>query len=135
MPDTREALAQLLINELVFPQRAYLLTDAILTEFLVVPRSDIVSTEYGTRYSDGDVFGNQDRGRVVRLAERLHGVEAVQRPLLPWSVIPLPEDGEPTPADAKAEEDTTVRCDRCEELGAYCGHPLPEGGGTDYDRL
>lgn len=35
---------------------------------------------------------------------------------------PLPEDG------------TTVRCDRCEELGAYCGHRLPEDGDTDDDR-
>lgn len=67
--------------------------DVLLEEYLVVPRSDIVSTEYGMRYSDGVVFGNRDRGRAVRVAERLHEVEAVQRPLLPWSVIPLPEDG------------------------------------------
>jgi hypothetical protein len=70
------------------------LADLINAEFLVVPRSDIVGTEYGWRHPNEpfaepcyhDALTEPD---ARRLAGRKG--EALQRPILPWSPIPLPE--------------------------------------------
>lgn len=71
--------------------------DAILATHLVVPRSDIVGTEYGIRYTSEDGKASTwpskatSRAEVVEL--RQPGVTVLERPVLPWSPIPLPEDG------------------------------------------
>jgi hypothetical protein len=104
MSDIREALAHAILVNAMCPGQEYIATrvaDAILAEFLVVPRSDIVGTEYGI--SDQT---NTDVQFVGRRAEAIEGARwrrrfpgtseacAHERPVLPWSPIPLPEDGE-----------------------------------------
>lgn len=80
--------------------------DALLAEFLVVPRSDIQGYEYAHQYSSpvGGVwtYPADSREHVLgKVAHRRNGdprpevtYTALERPILPWSVIPLPEDGE-----------------------------------------
>lgn len=65
---------------------------------LVVPRSEIVGTEYGWRHPNPQAgadalceHGALTEGDARRLAGNWG--EAVQRPIPPWSVVPLPEDG------------------------------------------
>lgn len=89
----------------------YAVADAILATHLVVPRSDIVATEYGVRQYRHDRAGwhverASSRDGAVAAAQHEHydddfegrpRTQAVERPLIPtppWSVIPLPEDGE-----------------------------------------
>jgi hypothetical protein len=72
----------------------------IAAEYLVVPRSDIVGTEYGMRYTSEEGRTNTwssntaNRAETIRLAESDGSgrVAAMERPILPWSPIPLPED-------------------------------------------
>jgi hypothetical protein len=76
--------------------------DALLATYLVIPRSDIVGTEYGWRASpDGNVRPRPSRDAAFEAVAHVRasgGVwahsEAVQHPVLPWSVIPLPKDGD-----------------------------------------
>lgn len=81
------------------------LAEDVLAEFLVVPRADIVGTEYGYRSSDEDlacltddrkdaINGALGRRQWQRDAMFQPTAEAVERPSLPWSPIPLPEDGD-----------------------------------------
>jgi hypothetical protein len=109
--DTREALAQLLarsrrgvtarVNDNDLHQ-----ADDVLAEFLVVPRSDIQGIQYGWRNFDehGGEWVWTCASREVAVADassarrrdRARGrdpkAEALERPILPWSVIPLPEE-------------------------------------------
>lgn len=78
---------------------------------LVVPRSDIVGTEYGVEQYRHDFGWHVERAfsrdGAIAAAEREHydddfegrpRTRAVERPVLPpppWSPVPLPEDGEP----------------------------------------
>jgi hypothetical protein len=84
--------------------------DLIAAEFLVVARSDIVGTEYGWQCTTVDglpkakqrVPGGRESAirdaRRVRRNQEAEGlapdVELLSRPVLPWSVTPLPENGE-----------------------------------------
>lgn len=107
---TRDALAKLIdqllgdgdtaVREFMARQTA----DAIVERFLVVPRSDIVGTEYAVRHiaSDGHEaeYSRASRLWAVEDARAWHldlnsggRMDAIERPVLPWSVIPLPEDG------------------------------------------
>lgn len=77
----------------------YHLTELISAEFLVVPRSDIVGTEYAYRHApDMPVFrgtGSADaatqRAAKVREAQQRRGwvprAEALERPVLVWKPI------------------------------------------------
>ena len=82
--------------------------DAILAEFLVVSRDSIVGTEYAAQWADP---GHEPRtlpesGKEAALADAAHfrrvqqnkglpvNARAVERPVPPWSVIPLPDNGE-----------------------------------------
>lgn len=72
------------------------LVDALLSEYLVVPRSEIAGTEYGWRHlwkgrQCEHVSASFAEAR--RLAEA-NDVPILQRPVLPWSVIQTAEDGE-----------------------------------------
>lgn len=79
------------------------LAAAVDPEFLVVPRSDIVGTEYSWQheYMPGQWMtkypaGSPDQARAMAAA-RLYchdsgDTRAVARPVLPWSPIPLPEE-------------------------------------------
>lgn len=81
--------------------------DAILAEFLVVPRSEIVGTEYGWQYllnGQWQTVSTEDRQQAIdnaayqrdsEGAEWAAPARAVERPIPPWSVIPLPESGGP----------------------------------------
>lgn len=67
---------------------------AILAEFLVVPRSDIVGTEYALEpYPGAPLELYSDRAVVIDVGERC-GLRALERPDLAWSVIPLPEEAD-----------------------------------------
>lgn len=66
--------------------------DAILAEFLVVPRSDIVGTEYAYSPAPGHVLTPDDRDPVVWMASHRGGA-VVLRPVVAWQPSPLPEDG------------------------------------------
>lgn len=87
---------------------AFAAVDAILATYLTIPRSDIVGTEYGWRYSeagqqartwiapDRDIATREAywlRSRQIEMG-RVPDAEPLSRPVLPWSVIPLPEEGE-----------------------------------------
>lgn len=87
------------------------LTEQLLAEFLVVPRSDIVGTQYGWRYAER---AELDEPLEIPVATRLDvaiaavrhiqqsreltgwtgmpAPELLARPILSWSIIPLPED-------------------------------------------
>lgn len=81
------------------------LADALLSEFLIVPRSSIQGWEYGVRSTvagqldDLPVAGGRDRAAEFvekrRIAQtRLKGSSdavLIQRPILPWQI---PEDGD-----------------------------------------
>jgi len=76
--------------------------DAVLAEFLVVPRSDIQSTEYSYRHrlpASGQWCSHLERSRAEALSaagsvptgETEWGTteaEALERPVLPWTPIP-----------------------------------------------
>lgn len=67
------------------------LAEQLIAEFLVIPRSD---TEYGWRNGpSGQVCPRGERDWALLTAHK-RGGEAVERPALPWSVIPVPEDGD-----------------------------------------
>lgn len=86
------------------------LADMIAEQFLVVARSDIVGTEYGWQCTTVDglpkakqkVPGGREAAirdvRRVRRNQEAEGlapdVELLSRPVLPWSVTPLSENGE-----------------------------------------
>jgi hypothetical protein len=98
MSDTREALARAILVNAMCPGQEYIaarVADAILAEFLVVPRDSIVGTEYGWRQERGWSVVVAHSLDAIRHWEETKGGEAVTRPDLPWSVIPLPENGEP----------------------------------------
>lgn len=80
-----------------------------LDEFLIIPRSDIVGTEYGVRYSEyaeapavvREDFTLEEAASLVRSIRwrqeanrRTPNAELLSRFNPPWSVIPLPEDGQ-----------------------------------------
>jgi hypothetical protein len=82
--------------------------ELIAAELLVVPCSDIVGTEYGWRYAEEgqppttwkvpegeDLAVREVRHirRVQREQGKAQNAELLSRPVLPWSVTPLPEDG------------------------------------------
>lgn len=106
---TREVLAELLARSRRGITARVNDTDrhqagAILAEFLVVPRSDIVGTEYGWRRApDCIAHLTETRAEAIESAMNLRPAgpawsraEAVERSaVLPWSPIPLPEDGQP----------------------------------------
>ena len=69
--------------------------DALLAEFLVIPRSDIVGTDYAVEADDvqpPEYYS--DRASAANVAAR-RGLRALERPVLPWSVIPLPAEAKP----------------------------------------
>lgn len=74
---------------------------------------EIVVSESGTVYSAQQWPPNHNTHHIGTAA--YDAIAAAVR-------MPPPEDGEPTPAE---QEDTTVRCFSCDELGTYCGHGLP----------
>lgn len=95
MADPRESIARLLMDWGCDDESAGQCVSQLLAEFLVVPRSDIVGTEYGWVH---DIHGERcehtdlSKEDALRLAGRMG--EAIERPVLPWSSpIPLPEDG------------------------------------------
>lgn len=99
---TRDRLTALLMpRENWHPDDLADAVDAILAEFLVVPRSEIVGTEYGWRSGpDANVRDAPTRDQAIRQAARARAAggvwsnsEAVEH-VIAWSVIPLPEDGE-----------------------------------------
>jgi hypothetical protein len=92
---------------------------------LVIPRSDIVGTEYGWRQERGWSVVVAHSLDAIRHWEETKGGEAVTRPDLPWAVIPLPEPVE------------YVGGCTCDSPGGEFGHrtgcgyepaPLPENG-------
>ncbi|MFJ4653786.1 hypothetical protein ACIP5Y_21175 [Nocardia sp. NPDC088792] len=63
------------------------LAGVIEAEFLVVPRSDVIGTEYGWRLS-GDEGPQRNSERMWALADaEINAGEAVQRPALAWLPI------------------------------------------------
>ena len=115
MSDIRKALAQLLDGY------ATHLADLIEAEFLVVPRSGVVKTEYGWRRSPSDtnVGPRKDREAAVFTAEN-RGGEAVERPSVPWSVIPR--------AAVAPCSDCGLPDGRQDVCRTCHGRPIPEGG-------
>lgn len=109
MSDQREALVQAIVHATeanwdIAEGHAGLsaLADALLAEFLIVPRSDIQGYEYGVRSTRGGTraFVARDSA-VVFLAKRREAqirvvgssdAEVVERPILPWA--PSPEGGD-----------------------------------------
>lgn len=82
---------------------------ALEARYLVVPRSDIVGTEYGWRFAElgmpEETWLAEDRSAAVGVVRSLQreqardpiprpGPQLLERPRLAWSVIPLPEDGD-----------------------------------------
>jgi hypothetical protein len=100
MADIREALAQLLWEHIDFREDDVAgAPDAILAEFLVIPRTE-VTTEYGVVGRNGIlVERNALRAEVARhravhiWALPLEAASYRQLWAGPWSPIPLPEDG------------------------------------------
>ncbi len=93
----RGALARTIVRTVMCQGQEYIAlraVDAILAEFLVISRSDVVGTEYGWRNSLSDQVCPRGERDWALLTARKRGGEAVERPRLPWSVIPLPEDGQ-----------------------------------------
>lgn len=96
-------LAEIISNALVSHGQHYAgltAAAAILERFLVVPR-DQVTTEYGVLYSSGENHRAIDRDNaatIVRSDRKHPGVvrdydpKLASRLVLPWTVIPLPED-------------------------------------------
>ncbi|WP_043737778.1 hypothetical protein [Nocardia asiatica] len=83
--------------------------DMIGMQFLVVPQSDVVGLEYGWRYAEEgqppttwkvpegeDLAVREVRHirRVQREQGKAQNAELLSRPVLSWSVVPLPEDGD-----------------------------------------
>ncbi|WP_306365475.1 hypothetical protein [Nocardia sp. CC227C] len=65
-----------------------LLADAVLAEFLVVPRSEVDGFEYGWRARPGDrVHPRDDRDAALLTAQR-RGGEGVERAALAWTPLP-----------------------------------------------
>ncbi|WP_280465976.1 hypothetical protein [Nocardia brasiliensis] len=149
MSDTREALKDVFRAEYAkLPPGEYptgrALIDAILAEFLVIPRSEITGTEYGWRTVGRGVMKVDSRDEAIETARGIrelrrgrgepHDVEAIERPALPWSVIPLPE----CPSIAmdvghawQADVDTPPGVVGCAVCPATTQWPLPEDGDTD----
>lgn len=95
MSDPREALVQAMLsydaNGLteVPSARGWAehVAAAVLREFLVVPRSDIMGMEYGWRL-DADDGVQPNSAPMWALADaELNGGEAVERPVLQWTPI------------------------------------------------
>lgn len=123
MSDPREALARVISDHqltgrisigctgclglefMTSVEHAAHVADMIAMQFLVVPQNEIVGVEYGYRYSDEDlacltenredaIEGARQTLAWQRDAMNQLSAEVVARPSLPWSVIPLPADGE-----------------------------------------
>jgi hypothetical protein len=102
--DIREAVADLLAKHInFFDDDLADAPDALLERFLVVPR-DQVTTEYGVLYSNGESQRAVDHDNAAMIARidrkhpgivRDHNPQLASRSVLPWTVIPLPEDGDP----------------------------------------
>ncbi len=124
MSDIREALARVILVNSMCPGQEYLArheADAILAEFLVVPRSDIVGTDYGVE-ADAHLPPEYHLDQAVAVDEaRRRGVRVLKRPRLPWSVIPLPEAVTPC-SDCGYPEGRQADCLTCK------GVPIPEDG-------
>lgn len=76
------------------------LIDMILERFMVVPR-DQVTTEYGVLYSSGENHRAIDRDNAATIVRgdrkhpgfvRDYDPKLASRLVLPWTVIPLPEE-------------------------------------------
>lgn len=77
--------------------------ELIEAAFLVIPHSEIHGTQYGVRYTTQwgeNVAVQADKAQALRRAPELAAqypsltVDAVERPVPPWSAIPLPKDGQ-----------------------------------------
>ncbi len=102
--ETRDALAVMLDQLLGDPERdtatreflARETANAILATFVVVPRSDIVGTEYGWRRSEGDVEVNgPDLGELRSYIREVTGQDAglyFEHLTRRLAVIPLPAE-------------------------------------------
>lgn len=109
------------------------LAELISREHLVVPRSDIVGTEYGYRYQDpkysAETYSTQgSRTQAIEVAENIRSGQirkgndvnavALERPVLPWSVIPLFEDCQAVRL-SKARQDGLGTLVEDVDLGAF----------------
>lgn len=107
---TRDALAQVILVNAMCPGQeriARRVADAVLAEYLVVARADIVDYSYAVRSTvAGEVWyvhEHPDRDRVTAAVEAVrnaqtavHGIsdaEVVSRPILPWTPDPTPRGG------------------------------------------
>lgn len=109
---TRESIARLFMDWGCDDESAHQCVGQLLAEFLVIPRSAVVGTEYGWRFAElgmpEETWLAEDRSAAVGVVRSLQreqardpifrpGPQLLERPRLPWSVIPLPfqyEDGD-----------------------------------------
>ncbi|WP_280389857.1 hypothetical protein [Nocardia wallacei] len=101
MSDVREALIRAIVRSSMCPGQDYLAAreaDALLSEFLIVPRSDIRSWEYGVRSTIGghvdDSYVSPGRASAAKFVSRRREAQIrlwgssdaalIRRPILPW---------------------------------------------------